>query len=215
MRQIRSVLAALSVASILAACGSSGSGDGSGVAPVQTITGLASGGAALANAAVSVKCTAGPALSGKTASDGTFSFSLDGGQTLPCMLQVTNGTVTYYSFSAGAGRVNVTPLSDLVVTSALGSDAAAAFAGFNAGTGATIMAGLTAAKAYLKTQETALNIGIPSGDPLTGAFSVGDADDKILDKLNAALAAAGKGLGDLRVGAMTEGSLTATLARGT
>ena len=119
MRNIKGVLAALSATTIIAGCL-----DGPAPPNNPTINGLAATGGALADAAVSAKCAAGDPLSGKTGSDGRFSLELTGPQAVPCMVQVSNGTVTLHSFAVDAGNLNVTPLSDLVITKALGSDAA-------------------------------------------------------------------------------------------
>ena len=202
---IRCTLVALGVATLFSACGDSGSGS------VPTITGLAATGGVLANASVTAKCATGAPLSARTGADGTFSIDLVEGQTVPCLVQVSNGTVTIHGFAAQAGRINVTPLTDLVVSKALGADAASAFAGFDAGKGATINAGLAAAKTYVIAQVTPLAGMAPSGDPLTVPFKIGDADDKVLDNLAVALNAAGKRLDDLRAGAATGASLAAAL----
>jgi len=153
-------------------------------------------------------------MGGTAAADGTFRFVMGEGQTLPCMLQVSQGATTLHSFAAISGRTNITPLTDLVVTKALGSDAATAFANFDAAKGTSINAGLDAAKAYVKAEVTALTGGAPDGDVLNGALSVGDANDKVLDNLTAKLATTGKKLDDLRQGAVIGGSLTASLDRG-
>ncbi len=208
MRQIRFKLAALSAAVLLAACG------GGNSLPPQ-ISGLAATGAALGNASVTVRCTTGAPVTGTTGADGTFSVVLSGGQAIPCLIQVTKGAVTLYSFASASGRSNVTPVTDLVVTKALGSDPAAAFASFDGTKGATISAGLAAAKDYVKAQILALTGGSQSGDPFSGEFKVGDADDKVLDTLAAKLTAGGKSLNDLRNGAILGGSLTASVNRGT
>lgn len=208
MRQIRFKLAALSAAVLLAACG------GGNSLPPQ-ISGLAATGAALGNASVTVRCTTGAPVTGTTGADGTFSVVLSGGQAIPCLIQVTKGAVTLYSFASASGRSNVTPVTDLVVTKALGSDPAAAFASFDGTKGATISAGLSAAKDYVKAQILALTGGSQSGDPFSGEFKVGDADDKVLDTLAAKLTAGGKSLNDLRNGAILGGSLTASVNRGT
>lgn len=213
MRQIRLLLAALSAAVIVAGCG--GGGGSSTVASASpTITGLAAGGAALANATVTAKCTSGPPVTGTTGADGTFTLELAGGQTVPCMLEVSSGTVTLHGFAATAGHVNVTPLTDLVIGKALGSDAASAFANFDSSKGDAIEAGLAAAETYVKTQVTALTGGTPSTDLLTGEFKVGDADDKLLDDLKTALASADKSLDDLRLSAASGEDLEAALKRG-
>ena len=201
MRKIRLQLAALGAAALLVACGGTS---------YPSITGLAATGAALGSANVTIKCAAGASVTGETAYDGTFAFFLTGGQSMPCMLQVAKGDTTLHSIATDSGRTNVTPLSDLVVTKALGSDPAAAFASFDATKGATIKAGLDAAKAYVKSQVTDLTGGAPSGDILTGSFKVGDADDKVLDNLTAKLATTGRKLDDLRQGTV----LGTSLARG-
>src|SRR5512142_1607666 len=137
----------------LASCGGGGGGGDSAVPTANpTITGLAASGAALAGASVTAKCSSGAPVSGTTGADGTFSLELAGGQTVPCMLQVKLGTVTLHSFAATAGHVNVTPVTDLVINRALGSDAAAAFASFDAGKGTAIQTALDGAKTYVKTQ---------------------------------------------------------------
>lgn len=180
--------------------------------PTTSISGLAATGAALGNAAITAKCASGSA-SGSTAADGTFVLTLSDGQVAPCLLQVTKGTTVLHSFAQTMGYVNVTPVTDLVVTKALGSDAATAFTSFNATTAATINGGLVAAKAYVKDEITAITGSAQSGDPMTGVFKVGDADDKVLDVLNEKLANAGKGLSDLRQGAVrgASGALSADL----
>ena len=206
MRQIRFQLSTLGIAGLLVACG--------GGTSYQSITGLAATGAALAGAAVTGKCGSGSTLTGMTNAEGEFRLVLSNGQTMPCMLQVVKGDTTMHSIALDSGRNNVTPLSDLVVTKALGSDPAAAFASFDATKGSTIKAGLEAAKTYVKSQVTDLTGGAPAGDILTGSFKVGDADDKVLDNLTAKLATTGKKLDDLRQGSVLGGSLTASLDRG-
>ena len=220
MRQARFKLAALTAAALLAACGGGGSSNTATVsttvtpASVPTLTGIAATGAALANANVTAKCITGPAITGKTGADGSFTLAMTGGQSAPCLLEVSNGTVTLHSVATEAGRVNVTTLTELVVGKALGSDPTAAFASFDAAKGFALKNGLDAAKAYVKAQATALAGSAPSTDLMTGAFQIGDGDDKILDKLSAALLAGGKTLDDLRLSAAGDGSLDAALKRG-
>ena len=138
MRQISFRFAALGVAGLLTACGA---GDNEPVItrPAATgadnnypvITGLAATGAAMAGATVTAKCASGPTMTGTTAADGTFTLAMSNAKETPCMLQVSNGTTTLHSIATDTGRTNVTPLSDLAVTKALGSDAAAAFANYD------------------------------------------------------------------------------------
>ena len=206
MRKLIRTAAAVFIGIVLAGCMGT---------QAPTISGLAATGAALGNAAISAKCVSGSA-SGSTSADGSFMLVLNDGQMAPCLLQVTKGSTTLHSFAATTGYVNVTPVTDLVVTKALGSDAATAFTGFNAATATTISGGLVAAKAYVKTEITAITGSAQSGDPMTGVFKVGDTDDKVLDNLNAKLATAGKGLDDMRRGAVlgAVGAISASLDRG-
>ena len=206
--KLRGVMAS-GVLAALAACGGGGSSSPTTGAMPGSLNGLAATGAAIANATVSAKCVAGPLISGSTDANGAFTLVLTAAHTAPCMLQVAGGTpnVTLYSFATAAGRVNLSPLSDMVVAKALGSDPAAAFASFDSAKGSTITGGLAAAKTYVQTQLAAIT-GAGTADPLTSTFSVGGADDKVLDALGAALTAAGKGIADLRSGAQTGASLS-------
>jgi len=206
LRKIYFQFAALAVSALLTACG--GSRD------LPFITGVAATGAAMAGATVTAKCASGTQMGGTTSADGTFRLVMGEGQTLPCMLQASLGNTTLHSFASISGRTNVTPLSDLVVTKALGSDAATAFASFDVANGIAINAGLDAAKAYVKAEVTALTGGAPEGDILNGTLSIGDANDKVLDSVTAKLATTGKKQDDLRQGAVIGGSLTASLDRG-
>ncbi len=209
-------LSPYAAAILLAACG--GVGDVAVVAPVVpplSISGLAATGAALGNATVTIKCASGPTLAGKTLADGTFSLDLSGGQVAPCMVRVSNGTVTLHGYASAAGRINITPLTDLVVTKALGSDAAAAFDAYDSAKGKTIATGLDAAKKYVADQMATIVGAAPTGDLLTGTFKVGDDNDKLLDKLGTELAKASKTLDDIRFSTMGGTPLKAALDRGT
>ena len=204
MNQIRFALAASCVVSILAGCGG-------GTNEFPTISGVAATGAALANASTTAKCAAGAPVSTTTAADGSFTIELKGLQTLPCIIQVSSGAVTLHGFAASTGRANVTTLTDLVINKALGSDAATAFANFDAAKGAAIKAGLPAATTFVIDQVTPLAGKAPSADPLTVVFKVGDAEDKVLDNLAAALSVAGKTLTEVRAAANAGTSLATAL----
>lgn len=196
----------------LVACGGGGGGSSaSAPASAPSLSGLAATGAGIANATVNAKCASGTVLTGTTDANGSFNLVL-GGRTLPCMLQVSGGTpsVTLHSFAQAAGRVNITPVTDLIVSNALGADPAAAFAAYAPTHGATIEAGLSAAKTYVSTQFNSITGGTIA-NPLTGSFSVGDADDKLLDALGNALNNAGKTVTDLRAVAQTGGTMTGTV----
>ena len=191
----------------LLACG--GGGGTAAVSDPGALTGLAATGAAIAGGAVSAKCAAGPLLSGSTNANGIFNLALTAAHTAPCMLQVIGGTpsATLYGFATSAGRVNITPLTDLIVAKALGSDPAAAFAAFDNTKGSSIAGNLAAAKTYVQAQVDAITGSSVVVDPLSEIFAVGDASDKLLDALGVAMSAAGKRLADLRGGAATGANL--------
>ncbi len=189
---------------VLAGCGGGDS--------AQQITGLAATGAGIANGTVTARCVAGPELTGTTDSGGSYTLTLATNNQLPCMVQVVGGTptVTLYSFAQTAGRVNITPATDLIVASALGADPGTQFGVFDATQGGAIASNLTAAIAYVNNQLGAIVGASLGSDPLIGTFSVGDADDRLLDALGAAMAAGGKTIADLRPAAMAESSLATT-----
>jgi phospholipase/lecithinase/hemolysin len=168
------------------------------------IEGFAATGAAMAGASVKVRCVSGAEVTGTTDANGRFSLSIDNGQVAPCIVQVSGGGTTLHSFAAGAGRLNVTPLTELSVGKALGADPSTAFAGFDTTKASTISGGLTAAKAAIKTQVEALTGKSIAGDMFTSTFKVGDADDLVLDALKAELAAVNKPLSTL-VAAVAQG----------
>lgn len=201
---------AWALALLLSACGGGGDGGAGGLG--SALSGLAAVGAGIANGTVTARCVAGPVITGSTDANGSFSLQL-GSSTAPCMVQVSGGTpaVTLYSFAEAAGRVNITPATDLVVARALGADPDAQFAAFDATRSNTVRANLAAAKTYVGNQLSSIAGASLGQDPLTGVFAVGDADDKLLDALGAAMQAAGKTVADLRPQAVSSSSLVATV----
>lgn len=213
-RSIRFFWSASALA-VLTACGGSGGGSASGGNNnTNTLTGLAATGAAIANGDVIAKCTTGAPIAGKTDVNGVFTLNLTAAHTAPCMLQVIQAgppKVELYSFATAAGQVNISPLTDLVVAKAMGSDPAAAFSAFDASKGSSISGNLVAAKSYVQTQVQAIT-GSGTSDPLTSTFTVGSADDQVLDALGAAIAqSGGKTFADLRTGAQSGSPLTNTV----
>lgn len=210
---VRMFLAGL-LAAITVACG--GGGD-SGASPATTgslvVSGLAATGAPMSNAIVSVKCVAGATVSGATAADGTFNLTLQAGQKLPCMVKVTRGNpdMTLYSLAAGAGYVNVTPLTDMVLAQALGVDPAAAFVAFDQPSASRAEMALPGAKTYVAAQIAALLGRSPQADVLSGRFRIGDVDDQLLDSLSQKMSAAKKTMDDVRQLATKGGDLNALL----
>ena len=213
MRHIATYFLISTLAAALAACGGGGGGSsaGGGGTSSNVLSGLAAVGAAIAGGNVTAKCVAGPDLTGTTDSNGNFSLTLTAAHTAPCMLQVTKAgppSITLHSFATAAGQVNISPLTDLVVTKALGSDPATAFNSFGSSQGSAIASNLATAKAYVQNQVNGITGATPSIDPMAGTFVVGDANDKILDALGAALQAApggAKTIDNLRT-AITGGS---------
>ena len=209
MKQIRFKLAALGAASFLVACG--GGSDSSFVTGSVTgsITGLAAVGAAMGDAALTARCVGGNPITGTTKADGSFALEIRSTHTTPCMVQVTKGSTTLYSFANASGRINITPLTDMVVSRALGSDPASVFASFDAAKASAMRAALDAAKAYVKTLVIGQIGSAPASDPISGVFAIGDADDKLLDALGVA-----KTPSELRASVLPAATATATAARG-
>lgn len=172
----------------------------------ETISGFAATGAAMVGASVTAKCVSGPDITGTTAADGTFLLTLSN-QTAPCIVRVSGGGVTLHSYADRAGRINVTPLTELTVAKALSADPATAFASFDTTKASTIAGGLTIAKAAIKAQVEALTGASIAGDPFTSTFKVGDPDDAVLDKLGQKLAAAGQQLSDIKVNVLANAPL--------
>lgn len=212
MIRFRSTALCASVLMALTACGG-GDADISTAALAATLTGLAATGAAIPNAEVTARCVAGDPLTGKTDVNGVFTLTLSATHTAPCMLEVVNGTSRLYSFATEAGRVNITPATDLVVAHALKGNPADVFAGFGKETASGISSGLAAAKTYVQAQLKAVTGADYASDPIADALVVGDASDKVLDALAKALGDAGKSITDLREGARTGATLTALLAK--
>lgn len=194
-------------AAVLAACGSSGGEDVGGAS--VTLNGLAATGAPMANAAVATRCLVGGG-STSSAADGTFTVTL-ADPALPCLVQVRKDGLTLHGFATQGGRVNVTPLTELLIARAIGGDPAQAFASFDAARAAALQAGLDGARTYVQDQASALAGGLVTGDPLTKPFAIGDADDRLLDNLVALLAHAGMTVADLQETAAGGGDLRAAM----
>ena len=186
----------------LAACGGGGSSQGSTVAPmpaVLTIAGSALKGAALAGATVTVKCAAGSG-SALTAEDGSYTLTLENAS-LPCALKVvgTEGSV-FHSVLPGSGNrgshvANITPLTELLVAKVAGTTPETYYAGFGAG---STVAEATVVEANQYLQLALEGVTDLSGvNPVSDTFKPGDARDRKLDELTAAVAASGSQLADV------------------
>ena len=209
MRQwIRGFLGATCIATLVA-CG----GGGSSAPAAVTLGGVAAVGAPIVGGTVQVTCAAGPQLNTTTSTTGGWQVTISG-QTLPCAIQISGGTVnavaqatSFHSVAMAFGVANITPLTDLVTANLAGAAPAAWFSGL---TGSSLRA-ITENQinAALANVSTALGLGsaLNGQNPITSAFAAvaGDVMDDILE----ALAAAGAAYGDLLARAQVAGSFTA------
>lgn len=169
---------ALLLGLLLTGCGGGGGSTAATTNPPASnsisLSGTAAVGFPIVGATVSVTCAAGPAITGiaNTSATGAWSTTASG-QTLPCVVSVTGGTTnnvnnttTYQSIANGAGIVNVTPLTSLVVANLIGSSTATP-------TSAQLA---TITQAQINTSianvQTALGATLPSTiNPITTAFT--------------------------------------------
>jgi len=198
-------VAFVSAACLLASCGGGGGGDdGGGPAPPSgglVVSGTVATGAALAAAAVDVKCRTG-AASATSAANGTYAVTVTGG-TLPCAVRATSGSLILHSIATGIGssaHANVTPVTELVVARVSGVLPANYFAAFGAATSLSDSAVAQAAAAVVASLEanglSLAGVGDPVAGPLIAASgsAAGDAHDQALERLDSALAASGVAL---------------------
>lgn len=209
MRQWFRVILGATCAATLVACG----GGGSSAPAAPTLGGVAAVGAPIVGGTVQVSCAGGSALSTTTSGTGTWQVTISG-QTLPCAIQISGGTVnavaqanSYHSVAMSFGIANITPLTDLITANLAGAAPGTWFAGL---TGSSLRAiTQNQINTALANVSTALGLaGALNGqDPITAAFSAvaGDLMDDILE----ALAAAGAAYGDLLSRAQASGSFTA------
>lgn len=200
----------------LTACGSGGvdgSGGDTSTSAGNSLSGLAATGTAISHGVVTAHCISGPEINGVTNANGVFNLQLTPSHSLPCLLNVTGGapTVTLYSFSSTSGQVNITPVTDLIVTRALGTGPGTVFGVFNASHATLLSNSISAAKAYVLTQLRNVTGDRLQQDPMNGTLVVGDADHEVLDALGHAMTSAGKTIVDLRVVVSTGGDVSSTV----
>lgn len=191
---IKAGLLAAVVICLLSACGGGG-----GAASTGTLGGKAAVGFPIVAGTVSVVCSGGGRLASTTDIAGAWLVTLSG-QTLPCAVEVTGGTINgianslaYHSVAMSFGTVNVTPLSDLLVANLAGTNPTTWFAGLNANSLAAInSSALSAALTRLRAALPAL-AALVTIDPITLPFiaTSGNAIDDMLSALRAALANSG------------------------
>ena len=193
---------------LLAACGGGGSDTGS-VPPPTTLAGTAAVGSPIVGATVTVRCVAGlPLTSQITRSDGAWSVALSG-QVFPCAAQLNGGTIDgiantarYHSIALGAGTMNVTPLTDLMVAFATKRSVPSDwFNSLSSPSWAPINASaLNAALAVLVNTLQMVQLG-STQHPVTTVFTpaAGNVMDDTLSSLASALRDIGLAYADLRV----------------
>jgi len=193
--------------SALFACG------GGGSSPNGTINGTVAVGAPMQNGAITLVCKNGSANT-TTDAGGAFSvtFKFDG----PCSITAAGGAITLHSFAPGAGTVNITSLTELLLSylaAQLGTTVTNLLASLptnatyqNALTNSTTIANAEAAVATII--KNSYGITLSSSAFLTTAFSVGQGQDKDLDLLMAAGAidATGKPVATLTTTVTTAGT---------
>lgn len=190
----------------LSACGGGGESElqlGSAAAGNEARgNGVVAVGDPVANAQVEIKCAGGTPIRVAADANGSFSFPAER-QQLPCAVRASGGTVgavantqvlqsVFYTF----GRVNVTPLTDLLVARLGAEDPTAFYDGFTAGNRSAKVSTETvaAASSELRQYLTALGVdaaSLASFNLITGSFTpvAGDAHDAVLETFAARLAA--------------------------
>jgi hypothetical protein len=176
----------------LTACGSSDSGTSS--TGNTSISGTAATGAAMTSGTVTLKCGSSVTRTATISATGTWSTTVPT-VNLPCAVEATDGTNSYYSFTVGNGSSivsNVTPLTTLTLAQILGATPASLFASLSA----TDLAKLntSAINAAIAALNAALaSYALPAGfnpvtTPLTAATSTqsGNAYDDLLEQFGAA-----------------------------
>lgn len=189
---------ALCVTAALFVTGCGGGSSSSTPTPTaSTLGGVAAVGYPIVGAAVQVRCAAGSALNATTSSTGTWQVTF-AGQTLPCAVQVSGGTINggsnltnYHSISTLAGTLNVSPLTDLVVANLVGSATPSTwFAGLSTPSSALAAITQTAVDAARAKLVAALpQLPLNTNNPLTMPFSAtpGTVGDDMLAALQTAM----------------------------
>lgn len=227
LKRVAGALASAALGGMLAACGSSGGG--SDPATASTVSGVAATGLAIAGGQVSLKCTAGSAPSVTTLADGSFSVDVSSA-TLPCVLRVdyndpaTGAPRNLHSLAQTAGNVNITPVTDMVVANLSSTGVAAdAFDKFDANELRTYSADrIRTAAQTVKTELLSQGVDVTNlpDDPIrtklqaSDGSSKGDAQDAVLDEIQAKLREQKKTLQDIenemQSGHETRGLTTST-----
>ena len=179
------------------------------------LAGVAAVGRAIVGGTVQGVCAAGPALPATTTdSSGHWQLALVG-QTLPCALRASRGSVggaansaTFVSIATAAGTANLTPLTHLLVANLAGTATPDAwFAGLSSN--ASPLATITATQVNTSLSRLAATLTgltpLASTNPVTTAFTAvaGNVSDDMLVALAQALASSGVAYATLVTAAAT------------
>lgn len=163
------------------------------------LKGTAAVGAPIVGGTVNVVCAGGSALTATTSNDGAWQVTTSG-QTLPCAVKVSSGTVggsanttAYHSIALDFGTVNITPLTDLAIANLSGQTPSVWFSSIDAAKLKSInAAALNAAVEKIKTS-LSLSTTLNGANPISSNFQAvnGNLMDDVLEALKTAMAAAG------------------------
>ncbi len=186
-------ITALLTAFIITACGGGG---GTTTAPppaTTSLSGTAAVGFAIANATVNIKCASSTSIASFTTNpSGAIQETLSG-QTLPCAIQVSDGTINgsanttnYHSIATSAGNVNVTPLTDLLIANLAGT---ATPSSWFASLTTTQLAAISSGQVSTATTNVKTALGLTTQlagiDPITTVFT--PTNDNVMDNTLEAL----------------------------
>jgi len=158
------------------------------------LSGRVAVGAALANARVIARCSDGSGFAVPVVTDinGGYQGTIPDSASLPCALQARGGEpeVVLHSYASAPGTVNITTLTDLIISSASGQ---LPLAWFDSNNWQSVAAALDSTQSELAHQLSAsgYTLNINTFAPFTTNFVIGDAHDKIMDRLQEAIDANG------------------------
>ncbi|MDM4772474.1 hypothetical protein [Solimonas sp. SE-A11] len=199
----------------LAAVGCSDTDDGGpeGTAGTATLAGTAAVGAPIVGGAITAKCSGGQTFAATSNATGGYSIALPS-SALPCALQVSGGTVggaantqSFHSFATRSGTVNLTPLTDLAVALASGSNPLTWFNAVSAANPPDLDE-LAPSISTLLQKLRGAGYNVPANlNPVTTAFTpaAGNLYDDLLEALAARLRSAETSYAELLVQVVEEG----------